>query len=236
LKSAVKAGLIARNVAGDADLPKVERRKIRPPEPKTYGALLDALVGVRLYVLLLVAGHSGMRRGELAGMKWADIDLTTGRWVLGLQRTSVGYEVIEKTAKTEAGEGRVVYLDESVLIELRTWRKQQIAERLAWGEAYVNGGYVFTRENGEPYHPDSITKQVTRLMRHAGLTGTLHTLRHFWASVLISSGHDIAAVSKAMGHASVGVTSDIYGWLYEKGRKAMAEAGAASIPRQSRTA
>jgi integrase len=62
-------------------------------------------------------------------------------------------------------------------------------------------------------------------MRRAGAPGTLHTLRHFWASVLISTGNDIAAVSKAIGHANVGVTSDVYGWLYEEGRKAMAAAG-----------
>lgn len=236
LKSATKAGLVPRNVAGDAELPKVERKKVRPPTPEAYGGLLDAIVGERLYVLILVAGHSGMRRGELAGMKWADIDLKTGRWVLGLQRTSVNYEVEEKSAKTEAGDERVTYLDAGTLAELRTWKAQQNAEKLAWGEAWQDGGYVFTKENGEPLHPDAITKTVGRLMRRAGLTtAKLHALRHFRAAALISTGADIAAVSKAMGHSSISVTSDIYGSLFEKASQEMSENAAAIVPRHCAT-
>lgn len=233
LKSATKGGLVPRNVAGDAELPRVERKKVRPPSPEAYGSLLDAIVGERMYVLVLVAGHSGMRRGELAGMRWSDIDLATGRWVLGHQRTSVGYKVVEKSAKTPAGDQRVVFLDAGTLSELRTWKAQQNRERLAWGSAYHDGGYVFTKESGEPYHPDAITKQVARLMRRAGMTTPkLHALRHFRAGALISTGADIAAVSRAMGHSSIGTTSDIYGSLFESANREMSEKAAALIPRR----
>jgi integrase len=196
---------------------------------------LDAIADHRLYPLVLVAGHSGARRGELAAMRWGDVDLTSGRWVVGRQRTSIAYEVTEKSTKTEAGEDRVIYLDAGTCTELRTWKAQQNRERLSWGPAYVDGGYVFTRENGEPYHPDFISKTVARLMRRAGIeAGHLHTLRHFRAGALISTRADIAAVSKSMGHSSIQVKSDIYGSLFERANQEMSEKAAALVPRRRR--
>jgi integrase len=224
LKSAVKAGLMPRNVAADAELPRVERRKVRPPEPEQYGAMLDQIIGERLFPLVVVAGYSGLRRGELAGLKWEDVDLDTGRIVVRRQRVSVGYKVVERDTKTEAGQDRVVFLDADALSDLKVWRKAQTEERLKWGPAYQDGGYVFTWENGAPYHPDYLTKIVSRLLRRAGIpSAKLHALRHFRAAWLISVGTDIAVVSKTMGHKSIAITSDIYGSLAEKAARDLAE-------------
>ncbi|HET8662628.1 MAG TPA: site-specific integrase [Micromonosporaceae bacterium] len=224
LGSAVKAGLVPRNVAADAELPRVERHKVHPPEPDQYGSLLDQIAGERLFPLVVVAGYTGLRRGELAGLKWEDIDLTTGRVVVRRQRVSVGYQVVERDTKTEAGQDRVVYLDADALHDLKTWRKAQAAERLRWGEDYHDGGYVFTREDGTPYHPDYLTKVVSRLLRRAGIPAAkLHALRHFRAAWLISIGTDIAVVSKTLGHRSIAITSDIYGSVQEKAAKDLAD-------------
>jgi integrase len=232
LRSAVKQGLTVRSVAPDAELPKVTRTKVRPPSPEGYGSMLDAISAERLYAFVLVAGHSGLRRGELAGLQWDDIDLGTGRIVVRRQRTTVGYEVREKTPKSEAGEDRVVYLDDDTLATLKRWREQQAAERDGWGSAYQDGDYVFTREDGRPYHPDYLTKVYKRLATRAGLRTTkLHGMRHFRASALISTGADISAVSKAMGHSTISVTSDLYGHLFEKANKNMAKKAAKLVPR-----
>jgi integrase len=225
--------LIPRSVAPDAKLPKATRKKVRPPTPEAYGALLDAIEHDRWYTLILVAGFSGLRRGELCGLKWEYINLTTGRMVLGPQRTSVGYKVVEREAKTEAGDERIVWLDPYTLEAVKTWRRQQIAERLRWGSAYHDGDYVFTHEDGTPLHPDYVTKIVKRaLARHGLASAKLHDLRHFRASALISTGADISAVSKAMGHKSIAVTSDLYGNLFDKAGRDMAEKAAALVPRQ----
>jgi integrase len=237
LRSAVKAGLVTRNVAPDAELPKVEKKKVRPPTPEGYGSMLDAIAGERLYAFVLVAGHSGLRRGELAGLQWPDIDLATGRIVVHRQRTTVGYEVREKTPKSEAGEDRIVYLDDGTLTVLKQWREQQAAERDTWGSAYHVSDYVFTREDGRPYHPDYLTKVYKRLATRAGLRTTkLHGMRHFRASALISTGADIAAVSKEMGHSTISVTSDLYGHLFEKASKRMAKRAAKLVPRAKKAA
>jgi integrase len=210
----------------------VERKKVRPPTPEGYGSMLDAIVGERLYAFVLAAGHSGRRRGELAGLQWGDIDLATGRIVVHRQRTTVGYEVREKTPKSEAGEERVVYLDDGTLAVLTQWRQQQAAEREKWGSAYHDGDYVFTREDGRPYHPDYLTKVYKRLATRAGLRTTkLHGMRHFRASALISTDTDISAVSKEMGHSTISVTSDLYGHLFEKASKRMAKRAAKLVPR-----
>ena len=227
--------LIPRSVALDAKLPKARRRKVRPPTPEQYGALLDAIDGDRCwYPLILLAGHSGLRRGELCGLRWADIDLTTGRVILGPQRTAVGYRVVEREAKTEAGDERHLWLDAGTLAELRSWHARQAAERLAWGAAYHDGGYVFTHEDGAPLHPDYVTKVVKRLMVRHGLPATahLHELRHFRASALISAGADIAQVSKAIGHKNIAVTADLYGNLFDAAQRKLAEQAADVVPRQ----
>jgi integrase len=233
LGSAVKAGLVPRNVAGDAELPKVERHKVRPPEPEQYGSLLDQIAGERLFPLVVVAGYSGLRRGELAGLKWEDVDLKTGRIVVRRQRVSVGYQVVERDTKTEAGQDRVVFLDADALADLKAWRRSQNEERLRWGADYQDGGYVFTREDGAPYHPDYITKVVSRLLRRAGIPAAkLHALRHFRAAWLISMGTDIAVVSKTLGHKSIAITSDIYGSLAEKATKDLAEKSRGYVARR----
>jgi integrase len=133
LGSAAKAGLVPRNVAGDAELPKVERHKVRPPEPEQYGSFLDQIAGERLFPLVVVAGYSGLRRGELAGLKWEDVDLKTGRIVVRRQRVSVGYRVVERDTKTEAGQDRVVFLDADALADLKASRASQSKERLEVG-------------------------------------------------------------------------------------------------------
>jgi integrase len=129
-----------------------------------------------------------------------------------------------------------VWLDPYTLKVIKAWRKEQVAERLKWGSAYHDHGYVFTHEDGRPLHPDYVTKVVKRTLCRHGLPGSkLHDLRHFRASALISTGADIAAVSKAMGHKTIAITSDLYGNLFDKAGREMAERAAGLVPRQRRS-
>jgi integrase len=223
LREALADELIVRDVAKGAKLPRPDRRKTAPPEIGQFWKLLDLAREHRLYPLMLLAGNSGLRRGELAGLRWSDIDLSTGQLVVRQQRKSVSYQVIESDAKSDAGQDRVVMLGERTLTGLKEWRAEQDAEREEWGSAYHDQGYVFTREDGRPYHPDYLTKVVGRLMRRAGIADArLHSLRHFYAAVLISAGYDIDAVSKALGHSSVSITSQIYTSLFNAAKAQMA--------------
>lgn len=265
LRIAVKVGLISRNVAADAQLPKVKRKKVKPVSLEQYGTFLDRLetdyrllveyvaadepelpdlatrrrmVRGRMFPLVVVAGFSGLRRGELAGLRWSDIDLDTGKIVVAVQRVSVGYQVSQREPKTEAGEDRIVFLDVDALALVKEWNLVQSAELAALGLPTENPDRnVFTRPDGAPYHPEYVTREVKKLATEAGLSETkLHGLRHFRAATLISSGADISAVSKTMGHSSISVTSDIYGSLFDRAGKELADRAAHLVPRANRRA
>jgi integrase len=118
---------------------------------------------------------------------------------------------------------------------LKAWRKKQIAEGRKWRPAYHDGGYVFSKENGQPYHPDYVTKRITRLMRkHDMPPASLHTLRHAAASLQLAAGVDIAIVSKRMRHSTIGLTNDTYGHLIGKAGRRAAKAAVAQVPRRKR--
>jgi integrase len=223
LRAALADELIVRDVSKGARVPKPDRRKTVPPDIAQFWTLLDQARDHRLYPLMLLAGNSGLRRGELAGLRWSDLDLATGQLVVRQQRKSISYRVVESEAKSDAGQDRVVMLGERTIIGLKAWQAQQEAERLDWGPAYHDNGYVFTWQDGRPYHPDYLSKTVTKLMRRAGIADArLHNLRHFFAAVLISAGYDIDAVSKALGHSSVAITSLIYTSLFNAAKAQMA--------------
>lgn len=148
IRSAFADELIGSDVSRSARLPKPDRRKVVRPDISQFWTLLDTAREHRLYPLMLLPGNSGIRRGELAGLRWADIDLTTGMLVVRRQRKSVSYRVVEADAKSQAGQDRVVMLGERTIKGIKSWKAKQAAERLAWGPAYHDGGYVFTREDG----------------------------------------------------------------------------------------
>jgi hypothetical protein len=114
-------------------------------------------------------------------------------------------------------------------------RLGQDGEREAWGPAYVDHGLVFAREDGEPLHPESVTKRFGRLAAAAGLRPIrLHDLRHGQASLMLAAGVPLAVVSKRLGHSSVAITSDTYSHLLEGVGREAAERAAALVPRRRR--
>lgn len=127
--------LVPRNVAKDAKLPQVTKKKVKPPQPERMGAFLDEVHHERLYPLLVVAGYSGLRRGELVGLQWGDLDMATGRLVIGRQVVSVGYNLVVRDTKSEAGQDRVVFLDSVVREVLTSWAATQVAEKAMWADA-----------------------------------------------------------------------------------------------------
>jgi len=100
--------------------------------------------------------------------------------------------------------------------------------------AYRDNGRVFAREDGSDVSPEAVTKTFRRLATATGLpTMRLHDLRHVAASLMISSGADIAVVSKRLGHSTIGVTSDLYGHLFASAGQAAADAAEALVPAHS---
>lgn len=251
LNDAVKAGKITRNPASVITFGKA--RKVKPllwtaerverwretgkvpakvmvwTQHQT-GAFLDATEQEWLYPLFHLAAYWGLRRGELVGLEWADVSLDSRRVHI---RQAQPDDELDDT-KTENSD-RVITIDEQTADVLRAWRKQQTAKRLEWGEAWVDSGRVFTRENGEPLRPEYVSERFGTLSARAGLPPIrFHDLRHGAATMLLAAGVPIKVISEILGHATAAFTSDVYTSVAEELAEQAAAAIAAFVPRRNR--
>jgi len=215
LASAKDRELVPRNAA--------DNRAVRAARPRPKAALptiwtkpeanafLAAQVGDRLYALWQVAVMTGLRRGEIAGMRWSKLDLDARSFTVAVTRVAVGWKVVDSIPKTKAG-SRTIGLDAATVAALRSHRARQAAERLAAGELWQGTeDFVFTDELGRPLHPAGLTPLLQRRTRAAGLPQIrFHALRHGWATYAIQAGVPLPIVSKHLGHSSVQVTADLY--------------------------
>jgi integrase len=200
--------------------------------PQDTGAFLDYATRHRLGPLFDLVTATGVRRGEVCGLRWSDVDLNDKTITIAVQRVMVGWTAVEDDPKSEAGK-RVVALDEGTVASLRGWRKVQLRERLAWGEAWNDSGHVFTREDGAPVHPAALTIQFERLAFAAGLPPVrLHDLRHGAATYALAAGLDIKLVQERLGHSTSTLTRDTYTSVLPDVARAAAETAAAMIPRR----
>lgn len=235
LTSAVAEELIDVNPAAGVRLPTVERKEFEPWQPEQVGTFLDEAAKHRLGALFEVTTFTGLRRGEIIGLRWDDVDLATRQLHVRHNRTQAKGRVVETSAKTRAG-ARTIDLDDRTVGALIGWKLRQDSEATEWAEAWRGTGYVFTYEDGSPLRPLYVTRLFDTIRAAAGLpTLTFHGLRHEAASLMIASGADIALVSKRLGHSTIGVTSDIYSHLIGSASRQAAEAAAALVPKQGAT-
>jgi len=175
--------------------------------------LLEAARGHRLEVILMVALTTAMRRGELLGLKWSDIDFENR--FLRVRRTLdflAGYggyvENEPKTAKAR----RMIMLPDVVIEALKGHRIQQYELRLKAGVDWKNQDYVFTGLKGGPLNPRYILKMFNRVLIEAGLQHIpFHNLRHSAATLLLSMGVSPKVVQEILGHSNISMTMDVYG-------------------------
>ena len=194
------------------------------------GAFLDAIHGERLYALFELAAYTGMRRSELAGLCWPDVDLASRR--IHVRQAQVDDKL--DSPKSEDSE-RIISLDKNRTETLKVWRKAQLAERLAWGAEWTDSGRVFTRGDGTPLRPAWISVRFDTLATRAVLPPiTLHGLRHGAATMLLAAGQPPKVVSEILGHATTAFTMDVYTEVAEELADAAAEALSAYIPRAPR--
>lgn len=199
------------------------------------GAFLDYASGHRMMPVFELAAGTGLRRGELCGLRWADVDLDAGVLFItpGGVRVQAGWEVAQGGPKTE-GSGREVSLVARDVATLKAWKRKQAAERLEWGPQWTVTGLVFTREDGAPWHPDAVTDTFERLAFAAHLPPVrLHDLRHAHISELFAAGIDARIISERVGHMGSKMTRD-YAAVAAEVSRAAAEKVVGMIPRSAR--
>ena len=164
----------------------------------------------RLYGMWWLIALRGLRRGEAAGLRWVDVDLEERTLTINQQRLAYGRAVTIGPPKTVASR-RTTALDRVTVTVLRAHRRRQEKERALAGQVYSDTGYVFTTTDGQPLHPDYLTRRFRRLVDASGLPPVrLHDLRHGAASLPHSAGADLKTIQEQLGHTSIVLTADTY--------------------------
>lgn len=214
---AVKWGIIRHNPFAAATPPKIEAPEVRPP---TVAELARLIAGADrdpcFSAFVRLAADSGARRGELLGVRWADVDADAA--TVTFQR-AVAYTpaagVIVKDTKSGRKGRRTVTVDPATVTALRAWKSAQ-GQALTLG-AVRGDAYVFSATGDSPRRPDWAGQRWARLCDEVGVKVNLHALRHGVATARLAAGEDVVRVSRRMGHSRVSTTLDTYAHLVPGG-------------------
>jgi integrase len=232
LDNAVDRKLVDSNVA------RLTRRRRRPSVSTTartwtadeLGTFLVAARQQRLYPALHLAAHTGMRRGEIVGLKWSDLNITHARLSVSRTLQNVGGRPVEFGVKTRTSR-RTVELDHATLGLLLRWRRRLRRDALAAGA----DDWMFCNIAGRSLNPESVSQLFDRIVRRSNVPRVrFHDLRHTHASLLIADGVPIKVVSERLGHAHPSFTMHTYQHLLPGMSSAAAERFATLVAEASR--
>lgn len=210
---AVKWSLVSRNVATLVDPPRTVRTPVQPLTTEQARHFIEHTKGDRLGPLFHVAIASGLRQGELFGLRWEDVDFAVGTITVryALQRIDGKPTLVEpKTDKSR----RMVTLPASALAALRVQKDRQAFERQVQGESWREWSLVFTSSIGTPLEPSNVTHRFQKHLADAGLPRQrFHDLRHCAASLLLAGGVAPRTIMGILGHSQISLTMNTYAHL-----------------------
>jgi len=221
LADAERMDLVSRNVAKAVRPPRLSRTERRSLTPAEAGTLLSHLKGDRLESVFIVALSTGLRRGEVLGLRWQDVDLE-GRVLFvrqALQRVDRALKMVPpKTHRSS----RPIPLPQFAVTAFSQQKVRQANDRRLVGRAWEDGGLVFTTEIGTPLEPRNVNRRFYAARSAAGLEWVrLHDLRHAFATFLLDQGEELRTVMDLLGHSTIRLTADTYGHvLPSRARKA----------------
>ncbi len=210
LKQAVRLGLLSRNVADFVTAPRAPAREMQTWDAAQARAFLESASQSPYGPIWLLSLATGMRRGELLGLRWQDVDLQ--RHTLSVRQTIgiVGGKLEIKPPKTKNSR-RDVAVQNTVIAALREHRVAQHERRLALGCLWEDHDLVFCAANGRPIHPENLLRDYNHWVVVAGVPRIrIHDQRHTHVTLAIAAGANVGAVSKRVGHARTSITTDIY--------------------------
>ncbi|MGD3106284.1 tyrosine-type recombinase/integrase [Streptomyces sp. YGL11-2] len=219
LAAACREELISRNVAQLVPAPRVQPRELKPWTLDETIAFLEAARTDPLYTAFVLAVTLGLRRGEILGLRWSDVDLDRRALSVRNQLQRVQKELYADTTKNRRS--RTIPLPLRCIAPLRWQRLRQAAQRLAAGDDWSNNGdYVFTTRSGRPIEPRNLSRSFERIGQAAGLPRIrLHDARHGCASLLFAAGVPPRVVMEILGHSQIAVTMNVYTHVSEDSRR-----------------
>jgi len=211
LKHGVRQGILIRNVAEAVEPPHGQSKRPLTLRPSDVQLILNAARETPYYVLFFTKAYTGVRRGELLGLRWCDIDLeeATLSVVQTLQQLRDGTYIFREP-KSKLGRRRIA-LSPSLVVQLWEHRLKQERARKLLGKPLMPTDLVFSHPDGKPFRPNTVSRALQEIAQSIGLKGArLHDLRHAHATILLQQGVHPKIVQERLGHSSVATTLDIY--------------------------
>ena len=233
LNAAERQEYITKNPMRAVSPPKKRQREAKFYTPEQLGILLDKAVGTRLELPVFICAYLGLRRGELCGLRWGDVDLEHKTITIENTRTQAGKKEIEKGTKT-ASSTRTLYLPDTLCDMLKAAKEHQQACRAEYKNAYDDNDYVVVMEDGRPFRPNYLSELFGKFLADNDLPKiVLHDLRHTFASLSNQAGIPAYNIGKALGHSTPATTQKIYTHLLDQTHTQAVE-GVAAIADEAR--
>lgn len=223
LKQAVNERIIQINVAEYVKLPKNPKKEMKTLDIQDIRKFLEAAKASRYYTAFFLELYTGLRRGELLGLRWKDVDMKKGRIKVVQQLVKEGNNHVIRELKTESSQNRVISIPDEVMSVIKEQKAKQEIELKAMGKndiqvaEYNKTGLIFTTEDGKYVQPRCFDRYFKAILKAAGLQDIrFHDLRHTFALISLQAGADIKTLQNDLGHESIETTLDKYGHVNEE--------------------
>ncbi len=217
LNQAVKEKILPYNVAEPVEVPKQKKKEIKPYDKDQVNKLLNTAKNTFYYTPLFLELSTGLRRGELIGLKWRDLNFENQ--ILFIKRQLIRTQedgLIFKDPKTEDSV-REIKLNDKVIAELKSHKIKQNENKLYMGEKYQDHNLLFCQENGKPLNPRNFMKGFKDIIKKAGLPDIrFHDLRHGFATLSLENGVPAKTIQDILGHSTISTTLDTYSHVTEE--------------------
>ena len=225
LEKAVKLEYIRTNPADSCELSRVEKKEIRPLDDGDISRFMEAVQNHPFRALFLTTLFTGMRRGEVCGLRWDCVDLEHGTITINKQLQNIpGQPGSYRLVSTKNGKGRTLKVSHFVVDLLCQQKAEQEKMRRLVGELWHNEGYVFCNAVGEHLSPSTVYHNFKRIANDIGVPDArLHDLRHSYAVASLQAGDDIKTVQSNLGHHTASFTLDVYGHVTAQMQQASAD-------------
>lgn len=211
LSQAVTWERLSRNPATATTPPKVERTKMLAYDAEQTAALIAAFRNTRMFIPMMLAVMCGLRRGEIAALRWDDAEIGDNRRQLSIRQSAEQTKDGVRYKTPKSGKARTVALSATMAAELRAHRVRQAEEQLKIGLRPDGNSFVVAQVDGSPLQPRSLTHEWTRLLDKTSLPRIrFHDLRHTHATQMLSAGVHPKVASERLGHSTIGITLDLY--------------------------
>ncbi|MDN9011061.1 site-specific integrase [Brevibacillus laterosporus] len=211
LNQAVKWQLISKNVMDNVDPPRLEQKEIVTWSPEQANEFLDYARKDKYFIAFVLAIYTGMRRGEILGLRWKDVDFEQAK--ISIQQTlyrPAKQGITFQEPKTKSAKRRIS-IPNFVIDELKAHKVRQNKNKLQYGEGYQDFDLIVAYDDGRPQDPRNLLRHYERLIKGCELPPIrFHDLRHTHATMLLQLGEHPKVVSERLGHSRVGITMDVY--------------------------